>query len=85
MSSDQHRWKSYKNKGLDQREMRRRREEEGVQLRKVKRDQQVWCRWQITMIHLVVFREIMIHDNLPIRRFADSGPEWHVEMFTPVI
>ena len=36
-----HRLKSYKNKALDSQELRRRREEEGVQLRKQKREQQV--------------------------------------------
>ena len=35
------RLKSYKNKGLDSVELRRQREEEGVQLRKQKRDEQV--------------------------------------------
>ena len=35
------RLKSYKNKALDTAEMRRRREEEGVQLRKAKREEQV--------------------------------------------
>jgi len=33
--------KSYKNKALDSLELRRRREEEGIQLRKQKRDEQV--------------------------------------------
>lgn len=35
------RLKAYKNKGLDLEELRRQREEEGVQLRKQKRDEQV--------------------------------------------
>ena len=33
--------KSYKNKALNPQEMRRRREEEGIQLRKQKREEQV--------------------------------------------
>lgn len=42
MSTNQNsRLKSYKNKGLDAEELRRRREEEGVQLRKAKREEQV--------------------------------------------
>ena len=36
-----HRLKAYKNKALDSQELRRRREEEGIQLRKQKRDEQV--------------------------------------------
>ena len=36
-----HRLKSYKNKGMDSQEMRRRREEEGIQIRKQKREQHV--------------------------------------------
>ena len=39
-----HRKKSYKNAGLDSQEMRRRREEEGIQLRKQKREQQLFKR-----------------------------------------
>lgn len=38
----ENRLKSYKHKGQDLEEGRRRREEEGVQLRKAKRDEQVW-------------------------------------------
>ena len=37
------RLKSYKNKGQDLDEGRRRREEEGIQLRRAKRDEQVHC------------------------------------------
>ena len=40
-AKDNHRMNSYKNKALNVEEMRRRREEEGVQLRKQKREQQV--------------------------------------------
>lgn len=40
-SKDNSRMKSYKNRALDTSEMRRRREEEGVQLRKAKREEQV--------------------------------------------
>ncbi|KAI0207518.1 Importin subunit alpha-7 [Lamellibrachia satsuma] len=36
-----HRLKAYKNKGMDAQEMRRRREEEGIQLRKQKREEQL--------------------------------------------
>lgn len=38
--------KSYKNKGQDLEEGRRRREEEGVQLRKAKREEQVCSKTQ---------------------------------------
>jgi hypothetical protein len=46
------RLKSYKNRGLDPVELRRQREEEGVQLRKQKRDEQVS---QILFLYLVAF------------------------------
>ena len=39
-NQSQHKYR-YKNQGLDSAEMRRRREEEGVQLRKQKREQQL--------------------------------------------
>ena len=39
--SPNHRLKAYKNKGKNSDEMRRLREEEGIQLRKQKREQQV--------------------------------------------
>ena len=38
----------YKNAGLDSQEMRRRREEEGIQLRKQKREQQLFKRRNVT-------------------------------------
>ena len=38
----------YKNTGLDSQEMRRRREEEGIQLRKQKREQQLFKRRNVT-------------------------------------
>jgi hypothetical protein len=40
MSGPNHKYR-YKNAGLDSQELRRRREEEGVQLRKQKREQQL--------------------------------------------
>ena len=45
-SSGESRIKSYKNKGQDLEEGRRRREEEGVQLRKAKREEQVCSKTQ---------------------------------------
>ncbi|XP_073341498.1 importin subunit alpha-6 [Pagrus major] len=41
---DNYRMKSYKNKALNPQEMRRRREEEGIQLRKQKREEQLFKR-----------------------------------------
>ncbi|XP_041353944.1 importin subunit alpha-6-like [Gigantopelta aegis] len=44
-----HRLKSYKNKALDSQELRRRREEEGIQLRKQKRDEQLFKRRNVSI------------------------------------
>ncbi|KAI8773014.1 importin subunit alpha-7 [Biomphalaria glabrata] len=44
-----HRLKSYKNKALDSQELRRRREEEGIQLRKQKREEQIFKRRNVAV------------------------------------
>lgn len=54
---DNARLKSYKNKSLNTDEMRRRREEEGLQLRKQKKDEQVRqidIRWQDESLELIL-------------------------------
>uniref|UniRef100_A0A3Q1DH40 Importin subunit alpha n=1 Tax=Amphiprion ocellaris TaxID=80972 RepID=A0A3Q1DH40_AMPOC len=53
---DKYRMKSYKNKALNPQEMRRRREEEGIQLRKQKREEQVKTDGVITpdMIQMIL-------------------------------
>ncbi|CAG5128750.1 unnamed protein product [Candidula unifasciata] len=43
------RFKSYKNKALDSQELRRRREEEGIQLRKQKREEQIFKRRNVAV------------------------------------
>nr|KAF6505758.1 karyopherin subunit alpha 6 [Rousettus aegyptiacus] len=48
---DNYRMKSYKNNALNPEEMRRRREEEGIQLRKQKREQQLFKRRNVEMIN----------------------------------
>ena len=50
----------YKNVGLDSQEMRRRREEEGIQLRKQKREQQLFKK-----------RNVHAEDPLQVRRLKD--------------
>lgn len=52
---DNYRMKSYKNKALNPQEMRRRREEEGIQLRKQKREEQVGV-IKYLMLLLLIFR-----------------------------
>ena len=55
----------YKNVGLDSQEMRRRREEEGIQLRKQKREQQLFKRRNVTTDETIQVRclTIFIDDN----------------------
>ncbi|NXP42478.1 IMA7 protein, partial [Leiothrix lutea] len=48
---ENYRMKSYKNKALNPEEMRRRREEEGIQLRKQKREQQLFKRRNVELIN----------------------------------
>ncbi|KAL0961765.1 hypothetical protein UPYG_G00331440 [Umbra pygmaea] len=50
-AKDNHRMNSYKNKALNLDEMRRRREEEGIQLRKQKREQQLFKRRNVDMLN----------------------------------
>uniref|UniRef100_A0A4W5LI51 Importin subunit alpha n=1 Tax=Hucho hucho TaxID=62062 RepID=A0A4W5LI51_9TELE len=50
-AKDNHRMNSYKNKALNVEEMRRRREEEGIQLRKQKREQQLFKRRNVDMLN----------------------------------
>ena len=52
---DNYRMKSYKNKALHPQEMRRRREEEGIQLRKQKREEQVGVLKYLILL-LLIFR-----------------------------
>ncbi|NWH42029.1 IMA7 protein, partial [Chloropsis hardwickii] len=51
VSTENCRMKSYKNKALNPEEMRRRREEEGIQLRKQKREQQLFKRRNVELIN----------------------------------
>ncbi|XP_016131170.1 importin subunit alpha-6-like isoform X1 [Sinocyclocheilus grahami] len=46
---ESYRMKSYKNKALNPQEMRRRREEEGIQLRKQKREEQLFKRRNVSL------------------------------------
>ncbi|RUS88384.1 hypothetical protein EGW08_003840 [Elysia chlorotica] len=48
-NSTGHRLKAYKNKALDSQELRRRREEEGIQLRKLKREEQIFKRRNVAL------------------------------------
>lgn len=60
-AKDNARLKSYKNKSLNTEEMRRRREEEGLQLRKQKKDEQVRIVYKYSRYELTVsFRHAFV-------------------------
>uniref|UniRef100_A0A2K6FAA6 Importin subunit alpha n=1 Tax=Propithecus coquereli TaxID=379532 RepID=A0A2K6FAA6_PROCO len=72
---DNYRMKSYKNKALNPQEMRRRREEEGIQLRKQKREEQVGV-----FKYLIFRNENSLLCNSVIDRF-----EWWMQEPNPPI
>ena len=53
-SKDNARLKSYKNKALNSDEMMRRREEEGLQLRKQKKDEQVCMSFNMSDLEIII-------------------------------
>lgn len=61
---DNARLKSYKNKSLNTDEMRRRREEEGLQLRKQKKDEQVSKVWRKQ------FRRVLVSITVEVELFS---------------
>ncbi|KAK2489037.1 hypothetical protein MC885_017982 [Smutsia gigantea] len=69
---DNYRMKSYKNNALNPEEMRRRREEEGIQLRKQKREQQLFKRRNVELIN----EEAAMFDSLLMDSYVSSttGP-----------
>ncbi|OBS75313.1 hypothetical protein A6R68_14110 [Neotoma lepida] len=69
---DNYRMKSYKNNALNPEEMRRRREEEGIQLRKQKREQQLFKRRNVELIN----EEAAMLDSLLMDSYVSSttGP-----------
>ena len=64
MASAENRLKSYKTKGLDVTEVRRRREEEGVQLRRSKREEQVRT-YVYTCTHMQYPQTIHVYTRVP--------------------
>ncbi|KAB1268042.1 Importin subunit alpha-7, partial [Camelus dromedarius] len=65
---DNYRMKSYKNNALNPEEMRRRREEEGIQLRKQKREQQLFKRRNVELIN----EEAAMFDSLLMDSYVSS-------------
>ncbi|XP_069091462.1 importin subunit alpha-6 isoform X1 [Pleurodeles waltl] len=68
---DHFRMKCYKNKALDPQEMRRRREEEGIQLRKQKREQQFFKRRNV---HLQENTETMVESPIQDPDISSTVP-----------
>ncbi|XP_023363535.1 importin subunit alpha-7 [Otolemur garnettii] len=65
---DNYRMKSYKNNALNPEEMRRRREEEGIQLRKQKREQQLFKRRNVELIN----EEAAMFDSILMDSYVSS-------------
>ena len=74
---DNYRMKSYKNKALNPQEMRRRREEEGIQLRKQKREEQVGVLKYLILL-LLISRKLNINifllESSNISKFMNQNP-----------
>lgn len=68
-----HRLRSYKNKGMDSEELRRRREEEGIQLRKQKREQQLFKRRNVNATTLDLDDASPIQESLVSSSSIGSG------------
>lgn len=66
--SPANRLKSYKNKALDSQELRRRREEEGIQLRKQKRDEQVNTIFQVMALVMKNINMFVCQETMKILR-----------------
>ena len=70
----ENRLRAYKTKGLDATEVRRRREEEGVQLRRSRRDEQVRTAFTETLFHYAPFLHCFLHVCVCINVSAPSIP-----------
>ena len=73
-----HHRNKYKNAGLDSQEMRRRREEEGIQLRKQKREQQLFKRRNVTSEDVIQVKKVF-------RIVLDLYTVWKLQAFSTMI
>ena len=73
-----HHRNKYKNAGLDSQEMRRRREEEGIQLRKQKREQQLFKRRNVTSEDVIQVKKVF-------RMVLDINTVWNLEAFSTTL